>query len=206
MQTQQAPAAPELASVAKRDIIVIGASAGGVEALVKLFRGLPRGLTAAMFVVLHTNPNGRTRLADVLSRQTRLPAHFAQDQEKVGFGKIYVAPSNRHLMLEDRKVLVTMAPKENRNRPAINPLFRTAAEAYGPRVIGVVLTGMLDDGTAGLWEIKRRGGIAVVQAPGDAAYPQMPTNAIANVDVDHVVPIDEMSNLLVSLCQCEAER
>lgn len=186
-------------------MIVIGASAGGVEALVALFQGLPNGLAAALFVVLHTAPNGQSRLPQVLNLRGQLPAHFARDQEKVNLGEIYVAPSNRHLMLEDRKVLVTTAPKENRNRPAINPLFRTAAETYGPRVIGVILTGLLDDGAAGLWEIKRRGGIAIVQSPEDAAFPEMPQNAIANVEVDHVVALHDMADLLISLCQCEAE-
>lgn len=204
-QSDYAPSPAESDVTVRRDVIVIGASAGGVEALVALFKDLPGRLSAAMFVVLHTTPTGYSRLPDILSRQTNLSAHFAQDQEKVNLGTVYVAPTNRHLMLQDRKVLVTTAPRENRNRPAINPLFRTAAEAYGSRVIGVVLTGLLDDGTAGLWEIKRRGGIAVVQAPEDAAYPQMPANAIANVDVDHIVAIREMAALLVSLCRCEAE-
>ena len=186
-------------------MIVIGASAGGVEALAALLQGLPTGLAAALFVVLHTDPSGQSRLPQILNLRGQLRAHFAQDQETVNLGEIYVAPSNRHLMLEDRKVLVTAAPKENRNRPAINPLFRTAAEAYGRRVVGVVLTGLLDDGTAGLWEIKRRGGVTVVQSPEDAAYPEMPESAIANVEVDHVVPLHDMASLLISLCQCEAE-
>lgn len=194
-----------MAEARKRDVIVIGASAGGVEALMRLFQELPTGMAAALFVVLHTAPTGQSRLPQILNRQGPLPAHFAEDQERVNFGEIYVAPSNRHLMLEHRKVLVTSAPKENRNRPAINPLFRTAAEAYGPRVIGVILTGLLDDGTAGLWEIKRRGGITVVQSPEDAAYPEMPQNAIANVEVDHVVALHDMADLLISLCQCEAD-
>jgi two-component system chemotaxis response regulator CheB len=107
-------------------------------------------------------------------------------------------------VVDDTKVLLTTAPKENRQRPAIDPLFRSAALAYGPRVIGVVLTGTLDDGTAGLWEIKRRGGIAVVQSPEDAAYPQMPRNAIQSVAVDYIVPLREMPGLLISLCKCEA--
>jgi two-component system chemotaxis response regulator CheB len=114
-----------------------------------------------------------------------------------------VAPPNRHLVVEDGSSNVIASPKENRTRPAINPLFRTAAAAYGPRVIGVILTGVLDDGTAGLWEIKRRGGIAIVQSPDEALHPQMPQSAIANVDVDYTAPLDEIADLITSLCKCE---
>src|SRR5215469_1351569 len=188
----------------RHDVIVVGTSAGGVEALQKLFRDLGSDLDAALFVVLHTSPIMTSHMAEILNKQGGLPACYPAEEEDIEWGKIYVAPSNRHLMLEDSKVFVTTAPKENRQRPAINPLFRSAALAYGPRVIGVVLTGMLDDGAAGLWEIKRRGGIAVVQSPDDAAYPQMPRSALESVAVDYIVPLGEMADLLISLCKCEA--
>lgn len=108
------------------------------------------------------------------------------------------------MVLNDSSIVLNKAPKENGTRPAIDPLFRSAALAYGPRVVGVILTGVLDDGTAGLWEIKWRGGIAVVQSPEDALYPGMPRSAIANVHVDHIVPLSEMADLLIALCRCEA--
>jgi two-component system, chemotaxis family, protein-glutamate methylesterase/glutaminase len=154
-------------TVAKHDVIVIGASAGGVEALTRIFSKLPAGdLQAAIFVVLHIGSHGRSELAAILSRADGLRARVPENHETIHFGEVYVAPSDHHLMIEDGTVEITKGPKENRSRPAINPLFRSAAYAFGPRVIGVVLTGMLDDDTAGLWEIKRRGGIAIRKCRG----------------------------------------
>jgi two-component system chemotaxis response regulator CheB len=135
----------------------------------------------------------------VLQKHCELPVDHAVDGEKIQHGHVYVARPDRHLVIELGHIHLSAAPKENRTRPAINPLFRSAALAYGPRVIGVILSGMLDDGTAGLWEIKRRGGIAVVQQPEDAEFDQMPNNAIANVPVDYRVPISDIGDLLVSL-------
>jgi two-component system chemotaxis response regulator CheB len=184
-------------------IIVIGASAGGVEALSTLVRHLPGDLPAAVMVVLHVGPFSPSRLPQILNSAGPLPAHHVMAAECIEPGKIYVAPPNRHLVVEDGTSDVIAAPKENRTRPAINPLFRTAAAVYGPRVIGVILTGVLDDGTAGLWEIKRRGGIAIVQSPDDALHPQMPQSAIANVDVDYTVPVKEIAAVITSLCKYE---
>ncbi|HKV46977.1 MAG TPA: chemotaxis protein CheB [Candidatus Acidoferrales bacterium] len=184
-------------------VIVIGASAGGVPALKQLFESLPPDLPAAIFVVLHFPSSGTSYLPEILSKLGPLKAHHVIATEEIRAGEVYVAPPNRHLEVDEVSVAATTAPKENRNRPAINPLFRSAARAFGPRVIGVVLSGILDDGTAGLWEIKRHGGKAVVQSPADADHPQMPQSAIANVDVDYVVPIDKMADILASLCKCE---
>lgn len=185
------------------NIIVIGASAGGVEALRALFHDLPPDLHAAILVVLHVNPFSTSHLPDILNTAGRLRAHHPAGDEKIECGSVYIAPPNRHMVVEDSTVELTTAPKENRTRPAINPLFRSAAQAYGPRVIGVVLTGSLDDGSAGLWEIKKRGGIAVVQSPEDAIHPQMPQEAINNVAVDYQVPLAKMADLLTSLCKSE---
>lgn len=184
-------------------IIVIGASAGGVPPLKQLFASLPPDLPAAIFVVLHFPSSSTSYLPEILSKVGPLKAHHVIGTEEIRPGEVYVASPNRHLMIEDGSVIASTAPKENRNRPAINPLFRSAAWAFGPRVIGVVLSGILDDGTAGLWEIKRHGGKAVVQSPADADHPQMPQSAIANVEVDYVVPIDKMADVLASLCKCE---
>jgi two-component system chemotaxis response regulator CheB len=133
-----------------RDIIVIGASVGGIEALRAIAGGLPKDLPAAVFVVLHTSPEAPGILADILDRAGALPASFAADGERLLPGRIYVAPPDKHLVVEPNRVRLTRGPKENRFRPAVDPLFRSAAQVYGPRVIGVILTGYLDDGTAGL--------------------------------------------------------
>lgn len=172
--------------------------------MVTLLSHLPADLGASLFVVLHSRPFNDSHLPRILSRAGPLVASHPKNGEPVRRGLIYVAPRDLHMVVNDGKVALNAAPKESGTRPAINPLFRSAALAYGPRVIGVVLTGVLDDGTAGLWEIKRHGGLAVVQSPEDALYPGMPRSAIANVPVDHVVPLRGMSDLLVMLCKCEA--
>ena len=182
-----------------QNIIVVGASAGGFEALKTLSAGLPKDLPAAVLIVWHMSPDVRGILPQVLSRITEMPVSHAFDGEDLLEGRIYVAPPDRHLMVEPDRVRVTRGPKENRFRPAVDPLFRSAALHYGRRVIGVILSGALDDGASGLWTIKLRGGLAVVQDPWDAEVPSMPENAIRAVTVDHVVPVAEMSGLLVKL-------
>ena len=181
------------------DIIVIGASAGGVEALTQLVGGLPEDLAASIFVVLHIPANSTSILAKILDRAGRLPAVTAKDYEAIQPGRIYVAQSDYHLLVKRGHVRMTRGPKENTSRPAIDPLFRTAARYYGRRVIGVVLTGTLDDGTAGLLSIKSRGGIAIVQDPDEALYSGMPRSALENVAVDHCLPLAEIPALLVRL-------
>lgn len=181
-----------------QDIIVIGTSAGGVEALQTVVAGFPADLPAAVFIVLHIGDH-RSILPAILSKAGPLPVIHPSSGEAIVKGKIYVAPPDCHLLLEPDHVRLSQGPKENRARPAVNPLFRSAAFAYGSRVTGVILTGGLDDGTAGLAEIKRQGGIAVVQDPETAYAPSMPQNAIRYVDVDHVVSLTAMANLLVRL-------
>jgi two-component system, chemotaxis family, protein-glutamate methylesterase/glutaminase len=181
------------------DIVVVGASAGGVEALVDLARSLPADLPAAVFVVLHVPPTGSSALPDILSRQGPLPATHVKDGEPVESGRIYVAPPDHHVLLRAGHVHLARGPRENGHRPAVDPLFRSAARHYATRVIGVVLSGALDDGTAGLAAIKARGGLAVVQEPTDAMYPGMPASAIEHVPVDHVQPAAAMGTLLARL-------
>lgn len=185
--------------MAERNIIVIGCSVGGVEALQRLVAPLPKDFPAAVFVVLHLAPQSTSVLPHILTRAGNLPAVHPRDGEPIRMGRIYVAPPDNHLLIENGKVRVMRGPKENRHRPAIDPLFRSAARWYGPRVIGVVLTGSLDDGTAGLLSIKKRRGIAVVQDPQDAFCSDMPRSAIETVDVDYVEPIDRMPELLQKL-------
>ena len=189
-----------------RDIVVIGASAGGIEALTTLAAGLPRGFPAAVFVVLHMPAESPGILPDILTRAGVLPALNVHDGEIFRPGHIYVALPDHHLLVEpDGHVRVTRGPKENRFRPAVDPLFRSAVRAFGPRVIGVILTGGLDDGTAGIWAVKRQGGTAVVQDPADAAVPSMPANALKHVRVDYCVPLSEIAPLLARLTGTPAE-
>jgi two-component system, chemotaxis family, protein-glutamate methylesterase/glutaminase len=184
-----------------RNIIVIGASSGGFAVLQRLVADLPPDLPAALFVVWHMPPDSLGLLSQVLQRADTLPAADAIDGEAIVPGRIYVAPPDHHLLVEPGRVRVTRGPKEHRFRPAADPLFRSAAIAYGPQVIGVVLSGGLDDGTAGLWAIKQHGGKAVVQDPLDADEPSMPLSAMRTVTVDYAVPAAEMAALLMRLCQ-----
>ena len=179
-----------------RDIIVVGASAGGVDALSRLVAQLPADLNAAVLIVLHIGA-GASHLADILNRAGKLPVSHPDDGEALLHGRIYVAPPDRHMMVEDGRIRLVPGPKENFCRPAIDPLFRSAALAYGERVIGVMLTGQLDDGSAGLLAIKDRGGIAIVQDPREAVAPSMPESAAACTPVDHLCPLAEIGALLV---------
>lgn len=181
------------------DIIVIGASAGGVEALQVLVRDLPSNLPAAIFVVVHIPAESRSLLPKILNRAGSLPASHPEDGTEIKCGHIYIASPDQHLLIEKGIVRIVRGPKENRHRPAVDPLFRSAALAYGPRVVGVVLTGGLDDGTAGLLAVKRQGGLAVVQDPQDALYPSMPQNAMDHVQVDYCLPITAIGPLLTRL-------
>jgi two-component system chemotaxis response regulator CheB len=185
--------------MAHHDIIVIGTSMGGVEALSTLAQQLPRDLPAAVLVVLHLAPQHKSVLPDILSRAGELPARHPKDGEPLEPGRVYVAPNDRHLLVEPGKVRVVKGPRENGHRPAVDTLFRSAARAYGPRVVGVVLTGALDCGTAGLLAVKAQGGIAVVQDPQDAFCPDMPRSALEYVAVDHRVRLRELGPLLERL-------
>jgi two-component system chemotaxis response regulator CheB len=179
-----------------RDIVVIGASAGGVEAVLELVAGLPADLPAAVFIVIHIQAGFSSTLPELLARRGQLPASHAIHGEAIAPGRIYVAPPDTQLMIRPGYVEVVRGPKENGHRPSVDALFRTASTAYGPRVIGVVLTGYLDCGTAGMLSIKARGGVAVVQDPLDAAIPDMPTSVIKHVTVDHVTSLRELASLL----------
>jgi two-component system chemotaxis response regulator CheB len=187
--------------MAHHDIIVIGASSGGVEVLLQLARGLPKGLPAAVFVVCHFPPNSRSILPDIVSRSGPLLAVHARDGDPVYPGQIYVAPPDHHLMLQEGTVRLSHGPRENGHRPAIDPLFRSAARVYGPRVIGVVLSGALYDGVAGLLAIRAAGGVAIVQDPQDALVAALPLNATEVAGADHVVPAAALAPLLADLVQ-----
>jgi two-component system chemotaxis response regulator CheB len=181
------------------DIIVIGASAGGVEALTKLIKELPSDLPAALFVVLHVPEKGSSVLPQILNRAGKLKADHFKDGEEIKYGHIYVAPPGNHLLVKRGHICLKPGPRENGHRPAVDPLFRTAARAYGRRVVGVVLSGALDDGTAGLMAVKLQGGVAVVQNPEEALFSGMPSTAIENVDVDYILPVSEIAPILVNL-------
>jgi two-component system chemotaxis response regulator CheB len=181
------------------DIIVIGASAGGVEALVELVAQLPPDLPAALFVVHHFPARGTSLLPQILSRRGPLPAQHPQNGEVIQPGRIYVAPPDHHLLIHQDYIRLARGPRENSHRPAVDPLFRTAARSYGRRVVGVILSGTLDDGTAGLLAVKQRGGVAIVQDPREALYDGMPRNALENVQVDHIVSVSDLAALLTDL-------
>ena len=183
----------------KRDTIVVGASAGGVDALKKLASGLPDDLAAAVFVVTHLSPTGGSFLPKILSDVGPLPAVEPADGDRIESGHIYLARPDYHLLIADDHIHLTRSPKEGHHRPSVNVTFRSAALCCGPRVIGVVLSGTLDDGSAGLWEIKAHHGLAVVQDPQDALFPGMPENAIQQVAVDFSVSAAEMPELLARL-------
>src|SRR5262245_51755886 len=184
-------------------IVVIGASAGGIEALKTLAASLPEDFQAPVCIVMHTSPDSPGTLHDILGRAGVIPAVTASDGMRLRMGHIYVAPPDRHLVVEPGRIRVTRGPRENRFRPAIDPLFRSAAQVFGPAAIGVILTGNLDDGIAGLWAIKKLGGIAIVQDPDDALFSAMPNNALQSVAIDHRVPIADLGPLLTALVETE---
>ena len=185
-----------------RDIVVLGASTGGVEALRQVVAGLPSGFPAAVLVVMHIGTQNSI-LPSLLARTSILPVRQARDGDLIEPGRILVAPPDMHLMMRRAgsgpHVVLARTAKENYTRPAIDPLFRSAADVFGPRAIGVILTGALDDGTAGAAAIKACGGSVVVQAPDEALVPDMPLSVIGNVEVDHVRRLAEIPALLERL-------
>lgn len=186
--------------IKRRDIIAIGTSAGGVAALQTLVSGIPQDFGASVFVVMHTPGSRVSHLAEILSSHTALPVLNPVPDTAVEPGTIYVAPPDYHLLIErNERISLWHGPKENNFRPAINPLFRSAADVYGSRVVGVILTGSLDEGVAGLAWVKRHGGIAIVQDPQEALFPSMPESALQNVAVDYVVRVSAVAPLLVQL-------
>jgi len=186
----------------KRNIIVVGTSAGGVEALCSLTDRLPKNLDATIFVVMHIGTE--TMLPQILSRCGNLPAVIAEDGKRYERGCIYCAPPHRHLSIKNGMTALKRGPRENGHRPAIDVLFRSAARAHRSKVVGVVLSGGRDDGSAGLYAIKARGGVAIVQDPNEAITPNMPQNALNMVDVDFCLPVRQIADVLVQLVNGKA--
>jgi two-component system chemotaxis response regulator CheB len=189
----------------RRDVIVMGASAGGVEALRAVVGALPADLAAVVLVVLHMPRDLPSALPAILSRSGVLPATHAVDRQVMERGQVYVAPADRHLLVLDGHLRLSRGPAENGHRPAVDALFRSAAHSFGARVIGVVLSGARDDGAAGLASIVAGGGVAVVQSPADALYPSMPQAALERVAVEHVLPAAEIGGLLGDLARTAAD-
>jgi two-component system chemotaxis response regulator CheB len=185
--------------LARRDLIVMGGSSGALEPLLSIVKALPRDLPAAVAVVVHHQENAPNLLVSLLESLRTLPVIEAKDGMAVELSRIYLPPPDRHLTVDGAVLRLSHGPRENYARPAVDPLFRSAARSHGGRVIGVLLSGMLDDGTAGLLAVKRRGGVAIVQEPGDSYYPDMPESALEYVDVDHVVPASRITELMVEL-------
>lgn len=188
-----------------RNIIAIGASAGGFEAIQKVVSGFPPNLNAAVFITQHLFERSEGILPEILNRISLLPAMHPWEETPIEMGRIYVAPPDYHLIIGPTTVHVGHGPKENMQRPCINTMFRSAAAAHGARVAGVLLTGMLDDGAAGLWEIQQKGGATVVQDPEEAAFRSMPESAIRGLNVQYIVRLAEMAPLLTRLTMGERD-
>jgi two-component system, chemotaxis family, protein-glutamate methylesterase/glutaminase len=187
-------------------IVAVGTSSGGLEALRVLLGALPADFSAPLCIVMHTAAESPRVLATILDRSTSLDVRYAADGDPLRAGRVYIAQADRHLLVEPGRLRVTAGPRENRFRPAIDPLFRSVAQVFGPGAVGVLLTGSLDDGTSGLEVIKRLGGAAVVQDPADALFPEMPQSAIEHVGVDHVLPLAEIGPLLIDLVRAPAQK
>ncbi len=183
----------------QRDIIVMGTSAGGITALQTILGALPLNFPAPIFVVMHTAENSPGLLPSVLNRSSLLPVLYASHHMAIHPGRVYVAPPSMHMRLSRGNVLLSAGPRENRHRPSVDVLFRSAATTYGSRVIGVVLSGYLNDGSLGLQLVKKKGGIAIVQDPEDAIAASMPLEAIGKAEVDFVLPLSEIGPKLVTL-------
>jgi two-component system chemotaxis response regulator CheB len=191
--------------LAGHDVICIGGSAGAVEATLRIAEALPPDLPASILLAIHIASGSASNLPKLLALRGRIAARFAKDGEEPQRGVIHVARADRHLVLSDGTLQLSRGPHENGFRPSIDTMFRSAAIAAGARVVGVVLSGSLDDGTAGLVAVRRAGGIAVVQEPADASFPDMPRNAIRGAGADHIVTLDEIAPLLVRLTNEPAE-
>jgi two-component system chemotaxis response regulator CheB len=182
-----------------RDILAIGTSAGGVEALLYLAENLQADFPASLLLTIHLPSHSRSSLDSLLSSRGALPAQFARDGETLRKSRIYIAPPDRHLLVDGDRLSLGEGPRENNARPAIDPMLRSAAVCCGSRAVGAVLTGTLGDGASGLWTVHRAGGITVVQDPSDAAFSEMPLTALNRAKPDHVVPLQDMPALLSSL-------
>ncbi|MBP1887262.1 chemotaxis protein CheB [Sinorhizobium mexicanum] len=185
--------------MAHRDVIAIGGSMGAIGALKHLLRELPSDFAATVFVVIHVGARGKDLLADIFNQHAEIAVKTAVDGEHVERGCVYVAPADHHLLVLDDRIRLGRGPRENLSRPAVDPLFRSVGLSYGPRAVGVVLTGMLNDGAAGLADLKRCGGVTVVQNPSDAVEPGMPMGALQTSDVDYRAPLADLPSLLLKL-------
>lgn len=198
------PAPPDEQTV-QREVVAIGASAGGVEALRELVGLLPLELPAALLVVMHVLPTGTSMLPAILGRAGKLPATAAQNGEQLERGHIYIAPADHHLLVAEGRARLSHGPRENGHRPAIDPLFRSVARSYGERAIGIVLSGTLDDGTAGLRMLRTHGAATIAQDPSDALYEGMPLSAIDSGAALHVAKVSEMADLVCTLIDTPVE-
>lgn len=185
--------------MSQRDIIGIGGSMGAVDAVKSLCAALPADLPAAVFIVIHAHGDGQTLLAHALDAASPLPVRIAHDGDPVGQSRVYVAPAGHHMLVLDGEIRLGRGPRENMSRPAIDPLFRSLGVSYGPRAVAAVLTGTLNDGAAGLADLKRCGGTTMVQNPADAAAPEMPLSALRASDIDYRAPLEEMAALLTQI-------
>ncbi|MBA3463181.1 MAG: chemotaxis protein CheB [Deltaproteobacteria bacterium] len=183
-----------------RDLIVVGCSAGGVEALPRLLAPLPKDLPAALVVVQHMGASNNPMLVDILRRSSLLPVSWADQGARIERSHVYVCPPDTHLLFNGDHIRLTSGPRENHARPSIDKLFRSAAAEHSSRVVGVLLTGMLDDGVSGLLEIQKAGGIVIIQDPEDAAYPELPSRALQAVEPDRVLPITAIPTALSMIC------
>jgi two-component system chemotaxis response regulator CheB len=180
-------------------IIVIGSSAGGVTALQELVEGLPADFQTPIFIVQHVDARTHSHLPEILSRKGNRKVEHPTDGQRIEPSAIYVAPPDHHMIIEGEYILIKKGPKENRFRQCIDTLFRSAAYSYKENVIGVILTGMLDDGSSGMWSVKRMGGITIVQDPAEALYASMPSSVLQYTDVDYVLPLSKISALLTEI-------
>lgn len=181
------------------DLFVVGGSAGGLAALLELVRGLPATLDAALCVAIHSSPSSPGLLPRIVQRSSLLPCAFARDGDAVEAGRVYCAPIDRHLLVDGDRLRLSRGPTENGFRPAIDPLFRTAAHSYGVRAAGIILSGSLGDGSHGLMLIKQAGGKAIVQDPAEAPAPSMPLTALRSVEIDHVAAAAQLAPLVVQM-------
>jgi two-component system, chemotaxis family, protein-glutamate methylesterase/glutaminase len=189
----------------RRSIVVIGGSEGSLVALQAIVERLPADLPASIFVTIHIASDAPNLLAEILDHAGALPARSPVGEEKIRPSVIYTAAPDFHLLIDKGRVKVSRGPRENRHRPAIDPMFRSAARAYGRDVMGVILSGQLDDGASGLMAIKMRGGLTLVQDPAQALCPQMPKSAIQYAHPHHVLPIPDIAAMLVELCNAPAD-
>lgn len=182
-----------------RNIIVIGASSGGITAIKEVINGLPKNINAAVVVVLHVSPNSDCGIiTSILQNYTSLTCMVASNGMILEKGFLYLAPAGQQLMVKENSIVLTHGPYENKYRPAIDVLFRSAAVYYGNRVIGVILTGLLDDGTSGMYAIKKSGGLCIVQDPSDASFPDMPKSVLNKIAVDYILPVTEIAEAIMS--------